>query len=486
MTGELHFPWIALSIILPLATAPLVGLVSGKDLNWCLSYLAALVVFAVTLSGWADLQLLGVPEAVDPPGMISGLVCITPFLMDVVNGPLCILSSIVYLAVIAMTPSSKRERFPFGLTLASLGITMALLACRSPLWLTGLLAAQSLLPVFEMTKRKRSVLFYAVHQAVAIGLLAAGVAVTGLAQADSPVALAGHLLMTAGLLVRCGCIPFHCWMVDLVEKASLGTSLVTLTPLTGVCVFLRLVLPVAPDWLLQGIAILSLLTAVYASGMSLVQVCARRYFCYLLLANSSLVMVGLAVLTPIGLTGSLSLWLSAGLSLISLGAVLRAVEGRVGRATLAIYQGLFRQMPLLAAFFLLASLASIGFPGTVGFAGFELLVEGAMRANPLYGTVVVVSMTMCAIGSMRVWFRLFGGAPAPAIISLQPGPSKRIMVWIISCLIIAGGLFPQAGIDTRYEAAGEIARTRKERERGRPDVEEASPAPPIAAISPRR
>ena len=42
----------------------------------------------------------------------------------------------------------------------------------------------------------------------------------------------------------------------------------------------RLVLPIAPDWVLRSIALLSLVTAVYAACMALVQHEARRFFCY--------------------------------------------------------------------------------------------------------------------------------------------------------------------------------------------------------------
>ena len=56
---------------------------------------------------------------------------------------------------------------------------------------------------------------------------------------------------------------------------------------------MRLVLPIAPDWVLQSIGLVSLATAVYAAGMALVQREARRFFCYIFLSHSALVLVGL-------------------------------------------------------------------------------------------------------------------------------------------------------------------------------------------------
>ncbi len=196
-------------------------------------------------------------------------------------------------------------------------------------------------------------------------------------------------MLIGAILIRSGSVPVHCWMTDLFENASFATALLFVTPMAGAYAAVRLVLPISPDWALQSIAIISLITAVYAAGMALVQREARRFFAYLFLSNSSLVLVGLEVATPIGLTGGLCVWLSVGMSLAGFGLTLRALESRTGRMSLEKYHGLYDHMPALAAFFLLTGLASIGFPGTVGFVGAELLVEGAVGVYPVVGMLVV-------------------------------------------------------------------------------------------------
>ena len=54
----------------------------------------------------------------------------------------------------------------------------------------------------------------------------------------------------------------------------------------GAYAVMRILMPIAPDWGLQWIAIISLVTAVYAGGMALVQHETRRFFCYLFLSQS--------------------------------------------------------------------------------------------------------------------------------------------------------------------------------------------------------
>ena len=217
-------------------------------------------------------------------------------------------------------------------------------------------------------------------------------------------------MLIAAVLVRSGSVPVHCWMTDLFENATFGTALLYVTPMAGAYAAVRLVLPIAPDWALRTIAIVSLVTAVYAAGMALVQREARRFFCYLFLSHSSLVLVGLEVATPIALTGGLCVWISVGMSLAGFGLTLRALEARTGRLSLTDYHGLYDHMPSLAVFFLLTGLASIGFPGTVGFIGAELLVDGAVGVYPYVGMLVVLAAALNSIAVLHAYFRLFTGS----------------------------------------------------------------------------
>ena len=209
----------------------------------------------------------------------------------------------------------------------------------------------------------------------------------------------------AAVLVRNGILPMHCWMTDLFEHATFGTALLFVTPMVGTYAAMRLVFPIAPGWMLHGIASLSLVTALYAAGMALVQREARRSFCYLFLSHSSLVLIGLEMATPIGVTAALCMWLSLTLSMAGFGLTLRAIEARTGRLSLDKFHGLYSHTPRLAAFFLITGLASIGFPGTVGFLGTELLVDGMVFSFPLAGVAVVIAGALNGLAVLQFYFR---------------------------------------------------------------------------------
>jgi NADH-quinone oxidoreductase subunit M len=279
--------------------------------------------------------------------------------------------------------------------------------------------------------------------------------------ADAAPPLWAIALLIGAVLVRSGIVPAHCWMTDLFEHATFGTALLFVTPMVGAYAAVRLLLPIAPDWALRSFALISLFTAVYAAGMALVQREARRFFAYLLLSHSSLVLVGLEIATPVGLTGALCLWMSVGLALTGFGLTLRSVEARKGRLLLSEYHGLYEHMPSLAAFFLVTGLASIGFPGTIGFVGAELLVEGAVDVYPLVGMAVVVAAALNGIAVVQAYLRIFTGARHYPSISLQSRGSERVAVLTLAVLIFGGGIFPQPGLSSRHHAAREVIEARR-------------------------
>jgi NADH-quinone oxidoreductase subunit M len=141
------------------------------------------------------------------------------------------------------------------------------------------------------------------------------------------------------------------------------------------------------------------------------------------------------------------------LSLGGLGLVLRSIEARVGRIDLARHNGLHDHAPMLSGMFLLTGLASIGFPGTIGFVGIELMVEGASEVSPIVGGAVVMATALCGIAIIRAYFRIFAGTSITSPISLAAKPSERIAVIVLTVLILGGGLFPQPGVASRHHAA---------------------------------
>ncbi|WP_153557062.1 proton-conducting transporter transmembrane domain-containing protein [Roseimaritima sediminicola] len=458
---ELHFPWIEVSILTPLLGAVWIHLLGARASVLRHAIAIASVTFALTVGELLDFILLGAFEAHDRRLFLDWLFDRDIFVVDELSAFQLPLAALIFLVIIMSTLRTKSPRFSLKAALISETLLLATFSCRTSWTLVALLAASTIPPFLELRQRGHCTRIYTLHMSLFVALLVGGWAWLSMVDVNSPAALIPGALLTAAALLRSGIVPFHLWIADLFEKGTLGTAILFTTPLVGAYAVMRLVLPIAPSWALQSIAILSLLTAVYAAGMALVQREARRMFCYIMLSQSSLVLVGLELVTPIGLTGALCLWLSVGLSLTGFGITLRSIEARISRISLVDYHGLYRQMPIFSGFFLLTGLASIGFPATVGFVGMELLIEGAVDIYPWVGTMVVIAAALNGITVLMAYFRIFTGRHNPTLIPMHARRSEQVAVLILSLLILVGGLVPQPGVASRYHAATELTRQRQ-------------------------
>ena len=474
MIPELHLPWLECGVLLPLLGAACCALIPDRTRAryTAIGFAAATLVCAV--GEWIDFATVGTFEAHDHWDLIQRLTGRDNILViDELSAPLLALSSLLYLLTILATLRTKQDRFSMSLTLLSEAIVLATLSSHDPRIMIGLLSLAVIPPWIELRKRRASSRVFLIHMGLFILLLVAGRSLVEERDGREIASGLSATLLTIAALLRAGVVPLHCWMTDLFEKATFGTAMLFLTPMTGAYAVMHLVLPVAPVWALQSIAVLSLITSCYAAGMATIQTDARRFFCYLLLSHSSLVLSGLELVNTIGMTGALCVWISVGLSLTGFGLTIRAIEARIGRVALDRYYGMHEHTPTLAGLFLLTGLASIGFPGTIGFVGMELLMEGCVEVYPIVGLSLVLSSAINGISILRAWFRIFTGVRFEAAVSLRSQPVERFSVLVLSLLILGGGFWPQPGVSSRFHAAEELMRLRRERLREAP-----KPTPP--------
>jgi NADH-quinone oxidoreductase subunit M len=179
-------------------------------------------------------------------------------------------------------------------------------------------------------------------------------------------------------------------------------------------------------------------------------------------------MAGLDCTSVTALAGGLLVWLSAGLAFAGLARCVLVVEARRGRLDLTTYHGGYERAPVLAISFLTLGMACTGFPGTLGFVGQELLVDGAVDAFPVMGFAVVLASALTGLAVLRMYFSLFcGRSDVLAHSGLRFG-LKRREAWTFVALVIAlvgFGLAPRPLVDSRFAASDDILRMRQHLQR---------------------
>jgi len=458
--SELHLPWMEISLLCPLVGAGCAARFRDSHVarKWCLWFSG--LTLACAIGAWLDFQFLDVVEADDRGHVLARLFGHRVLVIDHLSAPLLPLVALLYFLTTIATLRTKVGRYSFPLSLVSEAILLAVYSCTARWGVVGLLAAQTVPAYLELRARGKPTRVYCLHMALFVACLIAAQAWLDRAGVEGAAALGPIVLLTIAVMVRSGVVPLHCWMSDLFEHSTFGAALLFVTPMVGAYAAVRLLLPIAPDWILRVVALFALFTAFYGAGMALVQREARRFFSYHFLSSSSLVLVGLDVISPNGLTGGLCVWLSVGLSLGGLGLTLRALEARRGRISMRDFQGLYEHTPNLAMCFGLTGLAAVGFPGTLGFVGTELLVDGAVEAYPLVGIAVVLAAALNGIAIVQAFFRLFAGGRYVSSVSLQIRGRERYAVLALAALILIGGVLPQPIVASRHRAAEELLQQR--------------------------
>jgi NADH-quinone oxidoreductase subunit M len=464
---ELHLPWLEMAILLPAIGGLWVSRITQPDRVRIISLTISALSLACTLGAWLDYGWLHVIaydhlSVHDHWDVLTRLTGQEIFAIDELSSPLLPLVALLFFLTQLATTRGKARRFSFAWALLGQATMLATFSCVSPWGIIAFLTVGTLPPWLELRSRQRPTRVYVLHMGLFVFLLILGWALIDNV-ATGPLRTLGMVCLVVAVLIRCGAAPLHCWITDLFEHATFGNSLLFVTPMVGAYAAMRLVLPVVPDTAVHTISIISLVTALYAAGMALVQREARRFFCFLFLSHSSLVLVGLETATELGLAAALLVWVSVSISLTGFGLTLRSVEARTGRLLLTEYRGLADQIPQLAACFLLTGLASVGFPGTSGFIATELLVEAAIDRSSLYGVIVVLAAALNGIAVLHVYFRVFTGTRHHATVSLRGRVTEQVAVLTLFVLIIAGGVMPQPGVASRYNAASALLKLRDHR-----------------------
>jgi NADH-quinone oxidoreductase subunit M len=455
-----HFPWIEFCIALPLSGAAWVACDRDpfRARNTCIVF-STLTCIAAT-AAWLDFQWLRASDAGDWWNLLPWQSAGRVFAIDGFSAPLLPLVSLVFVLTCIATVRSKMARFSFARGLLLESIVLATVACNVPWVIVALLSIGTLLPAIELSQRRTSLRAYGAYMTLFIVL-----AVWGQFEIDRRNAPQEHswavAILAIAMLIRGGIVPFHSWIPDLFDRGTFGATILFVTPLLGVYGLMRLIVPIASESLLGVVGMVAICTALYGAAQALVQNQGRRFFSYLVISQGGLVIAGMLTLAPVALTGALCVVLSATISLCGLGLTLRALEARRGPLCLSRFQGLYERTPNLAMCYVLTALASVGFPGTFGFIGLELLIDGAVNAHPLVGIALVVATALNGIAAMRGYFLLFGGTPAISSTSLEIRTRERFAVLVLAGLILLGGIVPHPFVASLDRATEEILQLRR-------------------------
>ena len=271
----------------------------------------------------------------------------------------------------------------------------------------------------------------------------------------------GFAFIVVGVGIKLALYPLHWWLPNAYTHAPSVASAFLAATATKVAVYvlLRFLFTVFGEefsfrsaFFHSALITLAAAAIIAGSAMAIVQVNVKRLLAYSSVAQIGYMMLGLAMLSGLGLTAATLHLFNHALMKGALFLALGAVALRLGGCGMDSMKGLGQRMPLTMAAFVIGGLSLIGVPGTAGFISKWYLVLAAIELGwwPLIVVILVGSLLAVAYVWRVVEVAYFQSAEGPRC---EAPLSMLVPTWILALANIYFGLDTRLPVALAQDAA---------------------------------
>jgi NADH-quinone oxidoreductase subunit M len=251
----------------------------------------------------------------------------------------------------------------------------------------------------------------------------------------------------AAFLVKMPAFPLHGWMPDAYRVAPLPALAVFSGVLSKVAAygFLRVVLPIFPaatNHFQEVILVIAVASILYGSVMAFTQTSARLIAGYSSVAQLGFITLGIFSLRPDGADGAVLQMVNHGLVVAPLLLILVVLVERAGSDDASRMGGLAVRAPVLAALFLIVTMALLAMPGSSNFVGEFYILNGIFQAKIVYAFVAAIGIAMAAYYALRLYQRAMHNRKPEEIESREIGWREGAVVGGLVACIVGLALWP--------------------------------------------
>ena len=220
------------------------------------------------------------------------------------------------------------------------------------------------------------------------------------------------------LVIGCGVLaalwPFHTWSPDGHMSAPTAVSMVHAGVLMkrGAFGIIRLGIQLLPEgaafWM-PGLMVLGVIGAVYGATAALTQRDFKLISGYSSVSHMGYVLMGLATMNQIGITGAVLQMFSHGVMTALVFLMIGALYDQAHTRDLRDFGGITKVMPLWVIFYTIAGLANVGLPGFSGFTAEFHIFVGTFRTYPVFGALAIFAAALAAAYMLRMFAQVFFG-----------------------------------------------------------------------------
>ncbi|MFQ6025918.1 MAG: NuoM family protein [Dehalococcoidia bacterium] len=255
-------------------------------------------------------------------------------------------------------------------------------------------------------------------------------------------------LFMIGFGTLAGLWPFHTWSPDGHVAAPTGVSMLHAGVLMKLGAFgiIRVGMVLLPEgaaaWMLPLI-ILGTINVLYGAMSALAQRDLKYIVGYSSVSHMGYVLMGIATLHPVGLTGAVLQMFSHGIMTALMFAMVGAIYDRSHTRDITVLNGLMKRMGAGSFFFAIAGLASLGLPGLSGFVAEFMIFTGAFRTYLPLAVLAVIGAAITAVYILRLLARTFFGEVDPQWEHLTDvSPVEKSVGAAFVLILIVVGVWP--------------------------------------------
>lgn len=164
-------------------------------------------------------------------------------------------------------------------------------------------------------------------------------------------------------------------------------------------------------WAQDVVLVLTIFTIVYGCSRALKETHLKRRLAWSTVSNLSYILFGVALMTPMGLTGAMTHMIAHAIMKICAFFCAGAVIYKAERNFIHELDGFGRKMPKVFVIFTISGMALMGVPGFCGFISKWKLTEAAIASNTVLGYVgvagLLISALLTALYMMTITVRAF-------------------------------------------------------------------------------
>ncbi len=257
-----------------------------------------------------------------------------------------------------------------------------------------------------------------------------------------------YVALFIGFAIKVPLFPFHTWLPDAHVEAPTPISVILAGVLLkmGTYGMLRISFPIFPDAMRHyswELALLGVISMVYGALVAMAQTDFKKLIAYSSVSHMGIVVLGMASMTPLGMTGAVFQMFNHGTITAMLFLIVGVIYDRAHTRGLNEFGGLMNQMPRYAGAMTVAFFAALGLPGLSGFISEAFSLLGAFQTFQTLTIIGAVTIVLTAGYMLWVLQRVFlGNLPDKWKNLPDMNGRETLMLASLAVVVIFCGIYP--------------------------------------------